>query len=72
MSYMTATFMIEAMATANAYVRHKARERQSVVVAQSPTIQTRNSTDRVSRCVCVCGGGGGGGGEIYRMVCWGD
>lgn len=52
MSYMTATFMIEAMATANAYVRHKSRRKQPVVEAQSHTIQNRekNDTDYVSGC----------------------
>lgn len=33
MSYMTATFMVEAMAAANAYVRHKARVKKTVVEA---------------------------------------
>lgn len=50
MSYMTATFMIEAMAAANAYVRHKSRRKQPVVQAQSNTIQNveKNDTDYVS------------------------
>ena len=50
-SYMTATFMVEAMATANAYVRHKARQGQGVVEAQSKGIQSshgKNNTDYVS------------------------
>lgn len=49
MSYMTATFMVEAMAAANAYVRHKARTKQTVVEAdigiQRPI---QNNTDYVS------------------------
>lgn len=50
MSYMNATYMVEAMATANAYDRHKSRKKKPVVEAQSRTIQTlgRNSTDYVS------------------------
>ena len=50
MSYMNATYMVEAMATANAYDRHESRKKQPVVEAQSSTIQkgVRNSTDRVS------------------------
>lgn len=55
MSYMTATFMVEAMAAANAYVRHKARQNHGVVEAQSKGIQSavgKNDTDCVSlRCV---------------------
>lgn len=48
MSYVTATFMIEAMASANAYMRHKTRTRQPLVRAQSSVIQNedkKNATD---------------------------
>ncbi len=50
MSYVTSTFMIEAMATANAYVRHKSRKKHSLVEAQSSQIQhsDKNDTDYVS------------------------
>lgn len=50
MSYMTATFMVEAMASANAYVRYNARRSNCVVEAQSSAIQSpeENETDKVS------------------------
>ena len=53
-SYMTATFMVEAMAAANAYVRHKKRQSHSVVEAQSNGIQSssgKNDTDYVSKAL---------------------
>ena len=43
MSFMTATFMIEAMASANAFMRHRLRmksEKETVAhTADSPTVQ---------------------------------
>lgn len=42
MSYVTATFMVEAMATANAYMRHISRTKKNVVEAENnfpPNIQ---------------------------------
>lgn len=39
MSYVASTYMVEAMAAANAYVRHLMRKKQGVVKAQTPGIQ---------------------------------
>ena len=56
MSYMTATFMVEAMAAANAYVRYNARRSNTVVEAQSSTVQSENETDKVSWSLEVSSG----------------
>lgn len=39
MSYVTATYMVEAMAIANAYVRYKARTKSPQLIRGSPSIQ---------------------------------
>ena len=56
MSFMTATFMVEAMGTANAYARHKARQTRVVVEAQSRGVQAvgKNDTDYVSVSSPLC------------------
>lgn len=54
MSYITATLMIEVMATANAYTKHKKRKKQNVVEAMDiPHVQQKyEHVQKVSSCMC--------------------